>query len=492
MNKLVKTSGSLPEIRANDARAWVGAALLALTMAACGGGGAGGGQEGTSGGSGAVPGGNLIVTVMDPLRIPAVGAKVTVQPDGGSTIYGTTGSNGQAEIRVPAGRVMVYVSGPGFRGFGPDVTVGSRETLKVSVATHPKVDSLAGGIVGAKVVEVSPDGRAVQFSLDIMSVDGVNQYSSVSTAIQVEDCTPDAVNDTLGVQADCIVGAGGFDAPYGASRTESVETVSNAGLSFGSFDTVLLLDQGADLAINDPADQRLFAAKYLLSLTSDRGAGQQRSVLGAFSADHAGSGRFSVLPQKPVTLFPLGNPGFTSDGRSLFPIVDALATQEGGAGALLPAVDKALDFLDASADLSSPAIVVVSNGRDDTCGSTADCRRLRDAVVARADARGVRIVTIGLARDGSAADHETMNLLAQTRYAGASLWLDDPAQFGMAMVDVHSYLGDFKPFVRATFRIESPTAGAFAPGRTVLGKVRFEHCPWDCFEAAVPFAVKIP
>lgn len=492
MNKLVKICGSLPGIRANGARAWFGAALLALTMAACGGGGAGGGQDGTSGAGSAVPSGKLIVAVTDPLRIPAVGAQVTVQPVGGSTLYGTTGSNGQVEIRVPAGRVSVHASGPGFMGIGPEVTVGSRETRKVNVATDPRVDRIAGGIAGAKVVEVSSDGRTVQFSLDIVSVDGINEPGSFSREIRVERCTPDVVNDAPTVQSDCIAGPSGFDAPYGESWAESVEDDSYAGMHFGSFNTVLLLDQGTDLATSDPADRRLFAAKYLLSLTSGRGAGQQRSILGAFSADHAGSGRFSVLPQKPVTLFPLGNPGFTSDGRSLLPIVDALATQEGGACALLPAVDKALDFLNASADLISPAIVVVSNGRDDTCGSTADCRRLRDAVVARADARGVRIVTIGLARDGSAADHETMNLLAQTRYAGAALWLDDPNQFGMAMVDAYSYLGSFKPFVRATFRIESPTAGAFVSGRTVLGKVRFEDCPWDCYEVTVPFAVKIP
>ena len=53
-------------------------------------------------------------------------------------------------------------------------------------------------------------------------------------------------------------------------------------------------------------------------------------------------------------------------------------------------------------------------------------------------------------------------------------------------------LADTKPAAWATFRLESATAGAFASGRTVLGKVQFEDCPWDCYEVSVPFAVKIP
>lgn len=486
MNLHESTCGFSTGTRASGFRTLLGTAWLALTMVGCGG-GAGGSSNDSAAASA-----ELVVAVTDPLGMPAPGAKVTVQPLVGGTLYGDTGADGRVKLRVPPGQLRVFASAPEFGGTGPVMTVGNGETLTVSIVTQPRVDQSAGGIAGAKVVEMSPDGRALQLLLDIIAVDGFNDLASVSTEIEVEHCAPDVANDTPDVQPDCIAGPSGFDAGYGGSAADSVEMVSNGDLVFGSFDTVLLLDQGADLAIIDPADRRLVAAKYLLSLTSDRGAGQQRSILGAFSADHAGSGRFSVLPQKPVTLFPLGNPGFTSDGRSLFPFVDSLSTQEGGAGALLPAIDKALDLLGGSAGTYNPAIVVVSSGRDDTCGPIEDCRRLRDALIARADAKGVRIVTIGPLRDGRPAEYETMNLLAQTRRAGAALWLDDPTQFGMAMVDAHSYLGDFKPFVRATFRLETPTAGAFVPGRTVLGKVRFEHCPWDCTEVVVPFAVKIP
>jgi hypothetical protein len=35
-------------------------------------------------------------------------------------------------------------------------------------------------------------------------------------------------------------------------------------------------------------------------------------------------------------------------------------------------------------------------------------------------------------------------------------------------------------------------ANTFRPGRTVLGRIRLEICPWECEYTEVPFAVRIP
>jgi hypothetical protein len=484
--------------RVKSASQLFGAALLTLTMTACGDGGAGGGPAGAPGSGGTVSSANLIVAVTDPIGMPAIGARVIVQPVGGSTRYGTTGPNGQAEIRVTPGRLSVYASAPEFAGSGPDVTLDSGATLKVSIATHPRVEVPAGGIANAFAEAVSADGRILQISLGIFPVNGANgvdTFVNRADKARIEDCVPDATNDAPGVQADCIKGPARFDASYAGgepSQEISVEWTAGSGGSTSSFETLLLLDQSAGLATDDPADRRLFAAKYLLSQTHAAAAGQKRAMLGAFAADDAASGRYSALPQKPLTLFPLENPRLTSDGRSFFPIIDTLATLEGGAGVLLSAVDKALDFIGANAWTGGRGLVVVGSGADDACGSRSDCIEFRDAVIAKGRALGVRIVMIGIGGSGTAARHESMNLLAQSNWGGASLWLDDPSQFAAAVADAYSYLADVKPYVRATFRIESPTAGAFASGRTVLGKVRFEDCPWDCYGVTIPFAVQIP
>lgn len=74
----------------------------------------------------------------------------------------------------------------------------------------------------------------------------------------------------------------------------------------------LLIDQSTNLAVNDPADARLFAAKYLLTLADE----STRMVLAAFSSDDSASGQFSLLPQKPVTVFPLANAQFTAQNAA--------------------------------------------------------------------------------------------------------------------------------------------------------------------------------
>jgi hypothetical protein len=509
MNKSVTIRGTCREARERNVWQMPGAVLLMLAMTACGG-GTGDGSGGTPGTGTGSPGnptgsignptvstGNLKVEVTDPIGMPAKFARVSLQSSFGGTLYNFTDANGTVEMRVPAGSWSIYASGPDYGGGASPVTIGDRQTLTVAIQTHPQVGWSAGAVANALVERVSSDGRVLELVLGFLPVNGNNGYDSFASGIgkaRIEDCFPDAANDAPDLRADCIAGPAGFDAVYSGAVASSDPEPSLEWPSgtAGSFELLLLLDQSTDLAANDPNDRRLFAAKYLLSLTGRDAAGQKRVMLGAFAADDAAAGRFSALPQKPLALFPLENPQLTADGRSFFPIVDTLGALEGGAGALLQAVDRGLDFMGAKAWTGRRGIVVVSSGTDEGCGSAGNCARLRDTVIARSKALGVRIVTIGLSGSGSAAPHESMNLLAQSDWGGASLWLEDPSQFGAAMADAQSFLADTKPSARVSFRLESPTPGAFASGRTVLGKVRFEDCPWDCNDVTVPFAVKIP
>ena len=72
----------------------------------------------------------------------------------------------------------------------------------------------------------------------------------------------------------------------------------------------LLLDQGASLAVTDPEDRRLLGAKYFQTqLDTD-----DQVLLAAFAADNASTGDAALLPSQPVTIFPVANPAFTTDG----------------------------------------------------------------------------------------------------------------------------------------------------------------------------------
>jgi hypothetical protein len=250
----------------------------------------------------------------------------------------------------------------------------------------------------------------------------------------------------------------------------------------------LLIDQSTSVVVNDPADARLFAAKYFLTLAGE----SARTVLAAFSSDDPASGQFSLLPQEPVTVFPLENPQFTADGRSYFATVDQLGALEGGASPPFAAIDRTLDFAAADPQQGTKALVVVTNGRDDTCGTRSECRSILDALVQKSKASGVAIVTVGLEDATGTTDHEALGLLSQSTAHGAAFWAPNPKQLAMVLGDVRSFLARSKDTLEVGFRIQSPVVGAFASGRTVIGQVSLEVCPMDCSYTVIPFVVQVP
>jgi hypothetical protein len=86
-------------------------------------------------------------------------------------------------------------------------------------------------------------------------------------------------------------------------------------------------------------------------------------------------------------------------------------------------------------------------------------------------------------------------LLSQGAANGAAYWAPNPQQLTMVLGDVHSLLARSKDTLEVAFRIQSPVAGAFASGRTVIGQVSLEFCPWQCIYTiytVVPFVVQVP
>ncbi len=145
-------------------------------------------------------------------------------------------------------------------------------------------------------------------------------------------CTPDAGNDLPHYRADCVSGADGFDAAYeGVADSLAVSTkyVDAPGpyTYATTYTAALLLDQSTHVVVDDPADARLFAAKYFLIYANTI----DPKLLAAFASDDTASRRLSLLPQKPVSLFPLENPRYPENGRSYFPTGDDLGVLEGGA-----------------------------------------------------------------------------------------------------------------------------------------------------------------
>jgi hypothetical protein len=306
-------------------------------------------------------------------------------------------------------------------------------------------------------------------------------------------CTPDPANDGSGARPDCVSGEQGFDAAYnGLDEGRAVSIRRNRAGGYDAifrpvFKTALLIDQSAGVIVSDPADKRLFAAKYLLTRAGD----ERRFAVAGFAADDVASGQPALLPQKPVMILPVENPQFTSDGRALFPAVDSLSVLEGGGAPVLAAIDRMLDFGARGPD-EKASLIVITDGRDKDCGSPSQCRARRDALLQKSRDKGVTLLTVGLARSPGDWDREALAFAAQLGSDGAAFWAGDAKQLAPILDVAERYARQEVDTLDVSFRIRSETAGTFVPGRTILGQVRFEICPFDCTYTFVPFAVKIP
>ena len=484
-------------------------AAVAISLTGCSGSSGDGAVSHASAGGNAQPPpltrpdgrGTVVVTVTDSLGAPLAGAKVDI-----NTYWvdedkqALADSNGRAEVKdVIADTFSVTVYGPESFGYAPPRILAANGVLQVEVIAKPVAEA-SGGIAQALVPAggVSDDGRTLEFSLQIVQVpnsDG-EYWAWGNDAVRVVACDPDSGNDLPLFQPDCVSGPDGFDASYAAAGAGAALSVAAVEALKGtnqpaSVSTALLLDQSSGVIASDPADRRLFAAKYFLNSATT----SSPMLLAAYAADSPATGQVALLPQKPVTIFPLENPYFTSTPREYFPTVDLLATLEGGSAPLYAAIDRLLDVVGngpMGTGTDTTAIVVITDGHDDTCGSRAECQKVRDALIEKSRLSGVAIVTVGLAQAQGEADRESLGLLTGGTSHGAAFWASDPKQLAPILGSVGEFLSDTKRILKADFRVQSPVAGAFAPGRTVLGQVRFEWCPWDCYYTNIPFVVRVP
>lgn len=483
-------------------------AAVAISLTGCSGGsGDGAASGGSVVGNTPPPGvqrtdrGTVVVTVKDGVGDPLAGARVYIRTFWADEDKDAIAdSNGRAEFsNVLADTFVVMTYGPDSYGDTPSMKLAANDVLQVEVIAQPSAGP-AGGIARASVPAggVSVDGRTLDFSLQIVldpTTDAaIEPYGTYG--VNVTACHPDSGNDLPLFQPDCVSGPDGFDASYTpggmappllVTPVEGLKSKDQA----TPVATALLMDQSSGVITSDPADKRLFAAKFFLNSAT----ATSPMLLAAYAADSPATGQVALLPQKPITIFPLENPLFTFTPREYFPTVDLLATLEGGSAPLYAAIDQLLDAAGSGAvgpGTLKRAIVVITDGHDDTCGSRAACQSARDALIEKSRLSGVAIVTVGLASAQRDADRESLGLLTGGTPHGGAFWAATPEHLATILGTVGPFLSDTKRSLNANFRVQSPVVGAFAPGRTVLGQVRLEICDWGCFNTDIPFVVRIP
>jgi hypothetical protein len=493
-------------MNATTRSACIGLATLGLLTVGCSGGSSSDAPVVVPPGTTAPPAirSNLVITVSDQLGAPVSNARVRVVTHLGEfrTVTYPNGVTEATDVIGPSATIIAETADQ--YGSSTFPLTGGQAAVNANVEVQPKAPA-TGGITRAHVVAggVRDEGRTLEFRLGLLQVanpvDGEfwpdEHWAEGSYNLHVADCVPDTANDGSRFRPDCVAGTEGFDASYAVLNGGKALTIGKSvvccydPLSAPALSSTLLLDQSGAVASSDPGDHRLYAAKYFLT----RGSRDRRLGLAAFAAHDAATGQPALLPQQPLTIFPLENPVIGAAGRELFPTVDALGSLEGGGAPLYDALDRLIDYAAPGPEQIS-TIVVVTDGRDTTCGNYSQCKARRDQVLQKSRDRKVSITTVGLSADPAGADYEALGALSQGSYERdrAAFWASDPRQLPAILRT--ALLNQQWPERRleATFQIQAPTAGTFAPGRTVIGTVRLEYCPWDCFQIAVPFTVQIP
>lgn len=500
-NDCVAESGAPGRVRS---AAYALAALLAI--AGCGGGSGGGEAPPTnssngSGGGGAPSGGSgsssppaepsdVAVLVTDALgrpvadtwvninlsRVPLSGWGASAKTDSvGRVIFENVPSTGHAAITI-GDEVAGWIG----RNDVDPLPAGTRVDVDIAVRPYslPSIGiaALPGG------TSVSADRRELDVTLRLYPFSGDANGPMMLREVGVEDCTPDPTSAAW----DCMVGPGSFDAPYSVASEQPIQPRVIEGAAPKSVAATLLIDSSRRMAVADPADERLDAAKfYLTGKTTTTGA-----AVGAFAADDLAHGELATLPQQPATFFPSVNPQMTSDAGFFFDSIDALSDLEGGAAPLYPAIVRAIDFTAAAAGVAERRFVVVlTAGDDETCGT--DCAAARAAATAKSATSGVSIAIVALT-DPLGRDGKQIAQFAELS-GSIALWAATPRRLSTILSSSNGMLDGSAPTAELNVQLVSAVDQTFAAGNIVLGTLHASFCyDWYCEIADAPFAVRVP
>jgi hypothetical protein len=442
--------------------------------------------------------GTVHLRVTDEFDEPVGLAKFTVNsrtPSAGYGFSGVVDASGQIAVsQVPAGEVWAAAGDDAIGLFGRsgEAQLRPNHQIDLEVIARPASETPSIGVGPSSVTTngIQANGSSLEFDLRVFYVAGNIWHERLfigTPELRLAPCLPDLTNDVPTHIADCISGDSPVDVEYRVANGGRPLTVTVSHAShLAPFSVALLLDQSRNIAVSDPWHARLHAARYFLDTKSRTGS----LALAAFAADDDASGEITLLPQQPVTTFPVEDPGFTPAGNDLFATLDSLADLEGGAAPLYQAIDRMLDFTAAHAPAAERrAVIVLTDGRDDVCGTPEVCLGARSALIEKSRETGIEIVTIGLMTPTG--DSRVLSGLADST-GGIALWAKDPGQLSLIFSALGAILDGSAEMHTLRFRIESPVLNAFRSGHTVFGTLELEFCPWLCYHMSVPIVVPIP
>lgn len=509
MNARIARVGTSPR-PARVSGAILVALTMGLTMLACGGGGVGsnapsGGGTGSGSGSGSGTGNpppapdlsaraTLVVTVVDAFGIPVPAANVQHYL-ASSSVFGQTSSEGTVTMDVPAGAGRVTANSIlGRKEAAVDLARDARAELRLTLAPQ---SSGAFAVLDADVVpgSIAPDGRSVELRIVVGSGGGAPIYPH---SVALGACVAREGVDLSALGPACVDRGDGTDRswkPVGEAAVgpHQVGTAARAG------PVLVLLDRSQRSGEIDRYEEHLFVAKALVAEL----LGSRSVAVGAFAGDGGPAGTASPLPERPVTFFPVENPGWIAERVVAFEALESLRGRVGGSSALAAAIDAGVDFLVArTVAMERPALVILTAGGSEGCSfdeapgpnATSQCASIR-AAVERARQAGVTpwLVGPGDSWYPSSTSYASPGSLISVAREAPVRWAAAPVEGDVyaASEIVRAVLSGALAFREIRFRISADEEGSFAAGVEIRGALTIVDVGWYYWSQRLPFRATV-
>lgn len=486
----------------------VGALVVAANLSGCGGGGGGDAPSGEPPPSSSPPPagdtGSIRVKVTDALGEIVASANVSVLAASISSVTGPDGTVLLDGVRTGEARICAYSASRGSTCTAPGQVMVEKDKI-VDLSLQLEWESTAAAVLSATVDPggVSADGRSLDVTLRVAVVGPVFDGSWFVDGpgwdynrLIVLDCGARTGDELVQLGPRCIRGVDGRDTSYSSGRVIDLGTVKAVENPPDPWAVGLLIDQSNagrfPVWLSNGPD--LFAAKVL----SDRLLPATPLFLAGFASDEP-SGNASLLPRRPVTFFPVESPAFLTSKAGALGVLDNLSALVGGGAPLYAAIAEAVDFMAArSPSDRQRALVVLADGVDTSCGTPARCAALRRDIIDRARDASVQLFVVAEA-GACLPDYEgcgkypanTESALLLAREGGFPIAVGNADGLELA----RQWLSGSMTVQDIRLRLTSDSAGAFAPGATVMGAftgANASQCPMGCRIHVLSFSVEVP
>ena len=329
-------------------------------------------------------------TIVDKFDQPIENVSVTLTSSLGST-GGLTSSGNYGFQGVPAETIALQVDASGYEGKLVSINVNKSQTTLMDIQLERVALPVASALdtTSQPATTTTPDGTNLSLSFQVQVV-AFDENGQPLDTLQPSDFWID----------DFVDPDSGLNFVFSQTNVEQVVTDSA-----GPYSAMLLLDQSGSIITNDPTDARLFASKEFLSALGE----QDYAAVSAFA-----DGGDKLIESEPVSLL---NP-FTGNGTDVYPVVDSLASLEGGGSPFYDAVESMIRYTSTNAPNMNKAIIVFTDGEDTGSSFTVD------DVISRAINEGVKLFVVGLS---STTEQAVLSKMAND--TGGSFFLASDAQF---------------------------------------------------------------